>query len=582
MAGRGSGIHFKMAGSVPRGVRTGSHAGGIRTGWRGLRRECLFAVGSRCAVGSIRCSRIEHSKERNRHMKKQAWIALLMAGAALFSPAGTAPVRQSQQFGINPSGLGGSYDSAYPFIDAIKTASAWTFADRSNKPALDERGYPLLEKGEQAESRVLSKYYPAGTYRFTHEGSGKIEIDPGAMKIVSCEPGRIVLRGKPEGPLVLKLSGIDPQNPPRSFHLWLPGYDETSQDVWHPAFLEKLRMFGTIRFMDWGRINRSPIENWAGRPELADYTYVTTGVPLELLIDLSNRMNASPWLCMPHAADDDYVRRAAELVKKNLNPALRVFVEYSNEVHNPSFTAYRYALEKGKELNLLPDAEAADYPEWRRDAVIRDRFHGLRTKQIAQRWKEVFADQADRAQIVITGGRTSDLGCSLDYQDVAAHVNVIATCSYWGYGIAGRLPKPLTGSLTVDSMFAAVEKDLAEKIGKRCREISELARQYGKPLVLYEGGQHLSKYGGGYDRLTKEDQETLMEVSLQCQRDPRMGELMQQDYDMWFGAGATLYCIYSHIYPASGAFAWGLWEYQDQPTEEAVKARAVMQYIQRD
>lgn len=514
-------------------------------------------------------------------MNKRPLISSLLVGVLLLSTAYAAPVSQSQKFGINPSGVGGAYDSSYPFIDAIKAASAWTFADSKEKPVLDERGYPLLEKGQRAQSRALTKYYPSGKYIFTHEGSGKIEIDPGSMEILSSGPGRIVLQGKPESPVVLNLSGIDPKNPPRNFHLWMPGYDETSRDIWHPTFLEKLRMFGTIRFMDWGRTNRSPIENWAGRPEIADYAYTSKGIPLELLIDISNRMNANPWLCMPHAADDDYIRRASELVKAQLNPALHVFVEYSNEVNNPSFTVNRYALEKGKELNLLPPEDAANYEEGRRDRVIRDRYHGLRTKQISKIWKEVFADQADRALIVITGS-ASDLECSLDYQNVAAHVDVIASCSYWGYAIARKLPKPLTGTLTVDSMFAALEKDLVERIGSRCREMANVAARYGKPLMLYEGGQHLSRYGGGYDQLSKEDQQILLDVSLQCQRDPRMGKLMQQDYDMWFGAGAKLYCIFSHITPATGSYAWGLWEYQNQPTDEAVKASAVMQYINRN
>ena len=501
--------------------------------------------------------------------------ALLLVGLAAHAA--------SPKFGINPSGLN-PWGTQYPFTDATKFAGEWKLAgntDKAFKLPLDEYGYPLLESGQVAESLALNAQCPEGRYTFTHEGSGTVEIEPGALKMVSEEPGKIVLEGKPQGSITIRLSNIDQKNPPRNFHLWLPGYDGASKEIWHPTFLKKLEMFGTIRFMDWGRTNHSPIEDWAGRPEIADYTYVPKGVPLELLVDLANTMDANPWLCMPHAADDDYIRRAAELVYKQLKPGLRVYVEYSNEVHNPTFTVYRYALAKGKELGLLPEDEAAKFEEWQRDGIIRDRFHGLRTMQIHKIWKTAFGEENDRTVVVITGGRESDMRHSLDYLDVANHVDVIASCSYWGYGIARKLPKPLVGTLTIDSMFAAVEKDLVEKMGKRSREMAELAKEYGKPLVLYEGGQHLSTYGGGYDQLSKEDQRMLLDVSLKCQRDPRMGELMQKDYDMWFGVGAQLYCIFSHIYPASGSYAWGLWEYQDQPTDEAVKAKAVQDYIQR-
>jgi hypothetical protein len=333
--------------------------------------------------------------------------------------------------------------------------------------------------------------------------------------------------------------------------------------------------------MDWMKTNHSPVEDWAGRPKTNDYAFTSRGLPLELLIDLANRMHAHPWFCMPHGADDEYIRRAAHMALDRLDPDLRVYVEYSNEVHNPTFVVHRYALARGKELKLLPSDEASAMPDWKTDRVIRHRYQGLRTTEMARIWKNVFSDQGDRVVIVITGTHDSDLMYALDFRDTAKWVDMIATCSYWGFGMAGKLPKPLAGTLTVDSMFAALEKDLDEKMGTRCAEISGLARRYGKPLALYEGGQHLSRYGGGYKDLPDEDRDVLLDVSLRCQRDPRMGRLMQKDFDLWFDTGAELYCIFSHIYPASGAFAWGLWEYQGQPLDEAVKARAVYEYLDR-
>lgn len=38
------------------------------------------------------------------------------------------------------------------------------------------------------------------------------------------------------------------------------------------------------------------------------------------------------WINIPHAADDEYVTNLAKLIKDKLDPSLKVYVEYSNEV----------------------------------------------------------------------------------------------------------------------------------------------------------------------------------------------------------------------------------------------------------
>ena len=46
---------------------------------------------------------------------------------------------------------------------------------------------------------------------------------------------------------------------------------------------------------------------------------------------------------MPHLANDEYVRNLAQLIYRQLDPGLRVWVEYSNEVWNGIFTQFHYA-----------------------------------------------------------------------------------------------------------------------------------------------------------------------------------------------------------------------------------------------
>ena len=49
------------------------------------------------------------------------------------------------------------------------------------------------------------------------------------------------------------------------------------------------------------------------------------GVSLEYMVELSNVLEADMWYCIPHAADDDYVRKAAELIKEKLHPDRKLY-----------------------------------------------------------------------------------------------------------------------------------------------------------------------------------------------------------------------------------------------------------------
>ena len=82
-----------------------------------------------------------------------------------------------------------------------------------------------------------------------------------------------------------------------------------------------MRPFGTIRFMDWGATNGNPLQKWSERPTLDDARWSgDKGVPIEAMIDLCNQTRSNLWMTLPHLADDDYIKRAAESVKTRLAP----------------------------------------------------------------------------------------------------------------------------------------------------------------------------------------------------------------------------------------------------------------------
>lgn len=178
-----------------------------------------------------------------------------------------------------------------------------------------------------------------------------------------------------KGGFYCRVLEVNPKNYIRNIRVIMPGFERTaSTQPWHPAFLKRWQGFACIRFMDFMHTNNSKVSQWSERPQMADANW-SHGMPVEMMCDLANRLKADPWFCMPHLADDTYIREFARLVKKQLDKPRKAHVEYSNEVWNSIFEQHKYASRKGIELGLATKKwEAA----WR--------YTGIRSKQMFNIW----------------------------------------------------------------------------------------------------------------------------------------------------------------------------------------------------
>jgi hypothetical protein len=99
----------------------------------------------------------------------------------------------------------------------------------------------------------------------------------------------------------------------------------------------------------------------------------------------------------------------------------------------------------------------------------------------------------------------------------------------------------------------------------------QVANRYGLDLVAYEGGQHFS-YAGNMqgDRAAVNTN-----LFLAANRDTRMGQVYRDHLADWRSAGGNLYVLFESIGRWGNYGAFPLKEYQTQPTESAVKWKAV-------
>lgn len=512
--------------------------------------------------------------------------------------------------GINLSGIW-DWTTQQPFLDAMKFSRHWMPHCVAGEPGcqgewatsednlidLDEHGWvkslpapedpPEFTRVGTLIFREIEGLYPGGQYVVLYEGEGTLDYGFDAQKdVAASRPGRDVINVTPSNAGIhLMVTSTDPNktgNYIRNIHVVPIGAEETfTTDIFDPRFVEKLQNFQAIRFMDWMMTNQSQEVEWDNRPQVEDHTYSIQGAPIEVMVAFANRISADPWFCMPHMATDEYVRNFAQLVKEQLDPALKVYVELSNEVWNWSFPQSQYALAQGRERwNVEGDA----FMQW----------YGMRAAQMADIWKEVFADQPDRVvaimgtQTVWRGLENAALDCPLWVAEGNTpcyhHVDAYAIAGYFG----GNLYRQDTDVQEFESWledpdggFAKTATQIAEGtllpagdyddslpgVRDLFNYHAQVAQERGLSLFVYEGGQHLAA----------PDNDRLTEFLIELNRRPEMYDLYLQLLNEWKEAGGSLFMHYSDIYRPNRWGSWGALEHVDQ--EGSPKYDALIDFL---
>ena len=517
---------------------------------------------------------------------KKLLISLCVGLSLSLSPdTGFAATPAQSRLGINLSGLA-DWSTDYPFVDVFRMSRKWISqsegAGWGKGPELvrDANGWIThLETNCWADTPLLTGsngHAPAGDYVCLFDGEGEINFQ--YAKVISREPGRIVVRINSEttaptgGGIFLGLRSTNPTNYVRNIRVIMPGFEKTYRDqVFSPPFLTRWNEFNTFRFMDWLHTNGSHQREWSDRATTNYCNYTERGIPVEVMIDLCNRLKINPWFNIPHLASDDYVRQFAALVQRALDPRLKAYVEYSNEVWNSMFEQHRYAEAKGKEMNLGPESRP-----WEGAAV----FYGLRSQQIFKIWEDACGSRARLVRVIAwqaAGGTYWTDGMVLGKNETGKNADALAIAPYMTLCI-GPGTKPNSDTVadwTVDQVLDYTETNALPECLEWTRSSKTIADKYGLRLVCYESGQHLVGVGGG------ENNEKMTQVFQAANRHPRMGVLYTKYLDALNKAGVDLTCLWCSTGKWSKWGSWGLTEYWDETGATQPKFKAVCDWNQQ-
>jgi hypothetical protein len=135
----------------------------------------------------------------------------------------------------------------------------------------------------------------------------------------------------------------------------------TVTNPWIPDLLTDLAPYSVLRFMDWNQTNDSNNAQavWSTRKQKTQPQ--NEPVAFEWQIDLCNRAGKDYWLNIPHESTPDVWQKLAQLVHDELDPSLRVYVEWSNEVWNSGFPQNGYSASQAMTLGLAGATPAIAY-----------------------------------------------------------------------------------------------------------------------------------------------------------------------------------------------------------------------------
>jgi hypothetical protein len=498
----------------------------------------------------------------------------------------SAVPKPNPQLGTNLTAVV-DYTREWPFLNAFKVARPWIsqgqgLAFGQGLPlTLRPDGYPAhFLAGQYAETLIYDNNvgsaadYPTGNYTLYYDGEGTISFDDASATIVSQQQGKMVVNvPSATNGIYLKLTYTNPMNPLHNIRMVTPGYpDMGSSIVFHPTFLNKLKGYVAFRFMEWMQTNTSTQVNWTDRPLVSDYTWTKKGVPLEVMIALANQTGASPWFNIPHAASDSYVLNFAMMVKAQLNPGIKFYIEYSNETWNTQFSQATYVEQQGVARGMSTDQYVAGaYYTAYRSVQIFNIFQAVFGN--TNRFTRVIASQAANPGLQELTVSYHNYFQNFDALAIAPYFSDCSDSSIGGWGPLGAAAtETQVDALSVAQVLQAEQEHVSNCANAEMTAASAVARKYGLKLVGYEGGQSLVGQGAA------QSDQTMANLFAAANRDPGMGTIYDSYLANWKAAGGDIFFHFSDVVAYNQYGNWGSLERQDQDPTTAPKYESLMRY----
>lgn len=468
--------------------------------------------------------------------------------------------------GVSPGKLT-HWATQWVFKDAFKHSMPWRSNDENRPLQLDDNGWVTrLEEGQFAWTLIHSKaapHYPGGRYHVTWEGKGDLRFSKAARVLETAEQEMLIEVDPSRGGIRVELHATASANPLRELQLLPEALAEGAGDEgspFHPRFLKLLRGFEVIRFSHLMSAGGSERRTWETRVTPDSQTQAgKKGLALEYAIALCNELLVDAWFTIPVNTRADYQRQFAQLVREQLRPGLRVYVEYGDDVGVWPTASSQFCIQRGRELGLSDD--------WNQS---RNRFYARRSDELFTIWNEIFGD-GDDSRLITVLNPISDEVCEMAARgaDAAGMVTLFGEDFGKLENIDHLLLTDLDELMTELEAVATVDanKGLITAIDRARRFDLEPVSFYMTPVICPLGDIESER---GEDVLAAVRAKTLAMLE-----HPRMEPILRRYIQSWRDAGGGLW-IHEGLVHEPSQWGWfGLLKHMEQPVDSSPRFRAV-------
>jgi hypothetical protein len=525
------------------------------------------------------------------------------SSGAPVTPANVLPVLPDNDPTKNYIGLNtwflNDWDGSYAFVDAMKQARPWQDATDWHNPVsgIDALGWPTADA-----STVVFTGTPTqvnGTYKLIFNGQADIVAMWAAGSVTNklydagtntttaditytttaSGSGGLALRNTRRTAASALNSGFT------KMRLYRPGYPVDGSAIFTTPFLNALGKTGVVRMMDWTATNQNLVQHWGDRRTplhmskaglaytgLGGTVWSTSdpGVALEHQIQLANALHSDCWINIPVLADDDYVQKVALALRYGtdgttpytsqqanpiyppLDPGLRVYLEYANEIWNFAGGFYCFGIIHDL-VTHLPSGHilAAFAPAGSGEYQLLYCYPAFRMAGISDLFRTVYGDASmmNRVRPLIMtqqGNANGTLSLALNWLDGYAHSqspsreagSYIYGAGGSGYYNVNQMPS-VADQGNADLFFVQGNYPAIQNV-KAFGVDAVWAANFGLKRIAYEGGQSLDGYTDAHAQTINAD--------------PRMQDMVVKTHDAWSSQGGDLLMYYTLRGPAAWEF----------------------------
>nr|KAG5710339.1 hypothetical protein BaRGS_009055 [Batillaria attramentaria] len=463
------------------------------------------------------------------------------------------------QIGTNIGGIE-YFSSEIKWVDIFKQSSEW-ITQREGRSDWDTKEQDSIHWRADANQRLVKlmmrgfgEHDEGGRYTLLYDGEGTVDFSLAQHTVRYNGKGRMIVEFPqiPHSGIAFRLLATNPSDPIRNVRLLPPGYENTYERFpFHPLFLEFLKRFSEIRFMDFLRTNGHTPEptTWNDRKPTNFHTQVGhDGGSIEYLVQLANTVGADPW----------------------------VYVEYSNEVWNGIFRQTRYTQEQGK--HLFPND-----PGFKQGM----KYFNKRATEVANIWTQAWGSQKSRITNVYawqTGYQDYYRQALEDLGNRKSSFQALAITGYFDCDKAADDHASELPHMSMTQIQHLCDIDLPNQKAAFTHYMN-VAKSHGLKLVMYEGGpsvmENQALKNGGSD-------EAVTNKAIAFNMDPAIQRPVHDVLEAWYSIVTSnsanhspggLFNYFSSVGTPSKYGSWGMAQYTGQDLSKVPKWLAVQAYI---